>query len=246
MIDEEATKKRYGYYSTELTPKSHKKIIAICDGCGKIREIFKHSYCALCISCACKGRTSPMHGKHHTKLTRRKISEACKGKIGEKSNHWKGGKVKRICQECGKEFRVKRYLIKKGWGKYCNRSCLAKARMRNAMPHKTKPELIFEDMCNRNNLPFQYVGDGTLWIGKKEEKQLNPDFIEVNGKNVLVEIMGAYWHSPLLNRKLSVESQQLYRKEHYKKHKWHPIFIWDTDLVCKDAEAFVLKLLERG
>lgn len=285
MIDEEATKERYGYYSTDLKPKSSKKILAICDECAKKRVLPNHSYRALCLSCSRKKNKNPNwkggkvkcvciqcgkvrecnksncrtlciscvkkgakhwnYGKKNSEATRKKISAALKGKMGEDSSHWKGGKIKRICRTCGKEFEVKQYLIKKGGGKYCSLSCLAKARMRNAKPHKTKPERIFENICKRKDLPYYYVGDGQLWIGKRGRKQLNPDFVEVNGKKICVEIMGRYWHSPLLNRNLSLESQQGYRKKHYNRYKWHPIFIWDTDLERKDAEAFVFKILER-
>jgi hypothetical protein len=37
-----------------------------------------------------------------------------------------------------------------------------------------------------------------------------------------------------------------YREIHYRKYKWHPIFIWDTDLVREDAEQFVLNTLKEA
>ena len=121
---------------------------------------------------------------------------------------------------------------------------LREARKHQRIPrHKTVPEQIFEEICKRNNLPFHYVGDGQLWIGKG--KGLNPDFIEANGKKICVEIMGAYWHSPLLNQNLRENASLEYRKKHYRHYKWAPIFIWDTDLVRKDAEQFVLNELRR-
>ena len=116
-------------------------------------------------------------------------------------------------------------------------------RMRQGITKPTKPEIIFKQICQRNNLNFHYVGDGSLWIGKR--KKLNPDFIEANGKKICVEIMGAYWHSPLLNRNLRENALQSYREKHYKKYKWVPAFIWDTDLLRKDAEQFVLNMLEK-
>ena len=54
MIDEEETYKRFGYYSTDLKPKSSKKIVAVCDNCGKVREVKKGSYRDLCHSCSLK------------------------------------------------------------------------------------------------------------------------------------------------------------------------------------------------
>ena len=55
MIDEEETFERFGYTSDELKPKSMRKIIAVCDGCGKIRVLNKQAYKKLCASCAQTG-----------------------------------------------------------------------------------------------------------------------------------------------------------------------------------------------
>jgi len=52
MILEEETFKIFGYYSWNWKSKSNKKIIAKCDGCGKIREVYKYAYRDFCPSCA--------------------------------------------------------------------------------------------------------------------------------------------------------------------------------------------------
>lgn len=157
-------------------------------------------------------------------------------------NYEKTLKIKRICKECGKEFEIYKLLVKQGKGIYCSHSCSRKGR-KGFPTHHTKPEFIFEDICKRNNLDFHYTGDGSLWIGK--DKKLNPDFIEANGKKICVEVMGAYWHSRLLNRNLREDAMLSYRKKHYRRYKWQPIFIWDTDLLRKDAEQFVLNTLQK-
>lgn len=127
-----------------------------------------------------------------------------------------------------------------------NKDYLANLRQSSQKNKKpTKPERIFQEICKKNSIPFHYVGDGQLWIGKKGKKQLNPDFIEANGKKICVEIMGAYWHSRLLNLNLREEALQPYREKHYRKYKWIPVFIWDTDLLRKDAEEFVITELRR-
>ena len=98
MIDEEATFEKFGYYSTEWGPKSHKKVVASCDECCKVRVIDKSQYRALCRSCAApKGKNSP---------------------------HWKGGKNMQICEECGIEFPIRPHVVKKrGYGKFCSPQC---------------------------------------------------------------------------------------------------------------------------
>lgn len=211
MILEEETFDKFGYYPSDLKPKSHKRILVACDDCGKIREICKDGYHDFCKPCAQKGEKNPFFGKHHTEEAKKKISEAALIRL----------------QRLGEKERMQKIGHHQG-GK------------------KTKPEEIFIEICKRNNLDFHYVGDGSLWIGKKGEKQLNPDFIEANGKKICIEIMGAYWHSRLLNRNLREDALLPFREKHYKKYKWIPVFIWDTDLLREDAEQFVLNQLEKG
>ena len=109
MILEEETFREFGYYLGELTPKSHKRILAACDKCGKVRIIRKDCYRPLCTSCGHKGHTPseetrqklseakhgnkhPNYGKHPSEETRRKISEARKHQILPK-HHTKPEKV---------------------------------------------------------------------------------------------------------------------------------------------------------
>lgn len=174
-------------------------------------------------------------------------SRKCYGKwcstnrIKENNPNWQGGKLM-VCPECGTEFWMLPRHIEQG-RKYCSLKC---ARKHFKFPkHHTKPELIFQNMCKKNNLHFKYVGDGSLWIGKKGEKQLNPDFIEANGQKVIVEVFGDYWHSPLLRPQMREEMQLNYRKRHYKKYKWHSIFLWESDLKREDAEQFILNILQK-
>lgn len=52
MILEEETFKQFGYYPSDLSTKSDKRIIVSCDECGKIREVNKEAYRSLCHQCA--------------------------------------------------------------------------------------------------------------------------------------------------------------------------------------------------
>ena len=53
MIDENETFNRFGYRSTDLAHGSHKTVVAVCEGCGSIREIRNSGYRGLCLKCAC-------------------------------------------------------------------------------------------------------------------------------------------------------------------------------------------------
>lgn len=78
MILEQETYEKFGYYPSELKPQSHKYILAACDDCGKIREINRESYRALCKSCSHLGAKNHFFGKHHSKSTKKRIRKARK------------------------------------------------------------------------------------------------------------------------------------------------------------------------
>lgn len=87
-IDEKATYEKFGYYSTDLSPRSHKLIIVKCIDCKKQRELHK---CALfasknnakrCNNCQRKLHIIAVRldktGTHHSEETKRKIGESNK------------------------------------------------------------------------------------------------------------------------------------------------------------------------
>ena len=143
MILEQETFDAFGYYPKDLKPQSHKKIIAVCDGCGKARVISKKAYHALCKSCAKKGHTVSNEAK-------RKIGEARKGKIGEDANRWKGGPVKRTCKVCGKTFYANRYRVENGKEICCSLSCAKKGKTGDKCS-AWKGGLSFEPYCIKFN-----------------------------------------------------------------------------------------------
>jgi len=59
---------------------------------------------------------------------------------------------------------------------------------------------------SKYNLPYKYVGDGSLIIGGK-----NPDFVNINGEKKLVEIGNVFHHKGDYIEK---------RKEHFAKYGW--------------------------
>ncbi len=79
MIDEEETFRQYGYHACDLSRHSGKRIIAICNDCGKIREITKDDYHDLCRSCAMQGVKNHNYGQHLSATHKQKIADAEKG-----------------------------------------------------------------------------------------------------------------------------------------------------------------------
>jgi G:T-mismatch repair DNA endonuclease (very short patch repair protein) len=158
---------------------------------------------------------------------------------GKNCFRWDGGLIQCKCRVCGKKIEVSKSKIKNGRGKYCSCSCSAKARRHKTKPLKTKPESIFENICKKHNLPFRFVGDGSLWLGNA-----NPDFIH-NTHKVVVEIFGDYWHSPLLNGNIRYTGTLEGRRNQLKREGYKLIVLWESDLKREDAEAFVLYTLEK-
>ena len=190
-----------------------------------------------------KGEKNPNFGKHHSKSAKKKISKARKGK-----HHTKEAKEKISKANKGRKHNelTKQKIGKALKGKYVSeetRGKIRKARKHQKMPkHHTKPELIFERICKKYNLPFKYTGDGSFWIGKNPS--VNPVFVECNSKKIAVEIF-SYWHNPLLRRNVRYGQTYKGREQILKKHKWKLVVFWQEDLEREDVEQFVLLTLKK-
>ena len=266
MILEEETYKRFGYLPSELAPQSHKIIVVSCDDCGDSRVIKKYSYSPFCTSCVMKGEKNHFFGKHFTEKAKKKQSESHKGERNYLYGKHRSEVVKKKISEARKGLMVgdksplygkhlsretKRKIgeANKGKRNYFlgkHRPEETKRKMRETRKHqkfpksKTKPELVFLALCEKHSLPFKFTGDGSFWI-----ENLNPDFVDCNGKKIAVEIFGDYWHSPLLNPKVRYNRTLKGREEILKKYGWKLIVFWGIDLKRADYEQFVLQKLEK-
>lgn len=45
-------------------------------------------------------------------------------RYGKEAPNYKGGKIKRLCEVCGKEFYVPSFQVKNGGGKFCSQKCM--------------------------------------------------------------------------------------------------------------------------
>lgn len=80
-------------------------------------------------------------GKPLSKEHRENIGLAHKGKThpwqeGEGNHNWKGGKIKRSCEMCGKEFNYNRSDLKRGERRCCSLECAGKWRSKNIVKEK--------------------------------------------------------------------------------------------------------------
>lgn len=83
-----------------------------------------------------------------------------------------------------------------------------------------KIEKKIGEACARFHLPFEYVGDGSLWI-----ENFNPDFASNNGFKKLIEVYGDYWHSRPGARKRDEKRLEVYAKYGYK-----TLVLWEHEI----------------
>jgi len=163
---------------------------------------------------------------------KRKISESLKnGGPWNKGKHLSEEHKRKVSENNARYWKDKTFLHSDE-----TKRKIREARKLQRIPtHHTKPELKFEEICKKYNLPYKYVGDGKFWV-----ENINPDFVESNGKKIAVEIFGNYWHSPLLNPKLREDRTLPYREKTLKKYGWKLIVFWEDELKSKNAEEIVM------
>ena len=178
--------------------------------------------------------------------TREKLSQAHKGMIfssQHRANLSKMAKIRGVLRETIEagvrarlakplSYKARQALLNQAYRmrddkEYCQG--VIKKTMANCARLPSGPEKSFIGLCSQYNLPFEYTGNGKIWIDGQ-----NPDFINTDGKKQLVEILGNYWHN-------KEETQK--RVEHYAKYGFECITIWENEL--KD-ENLVLSKLKKG
>lgn len=97
------------------------------------------------------------------------------------------------------------------------------------------PERAFINLIEKNNLPFQYVGDGSYFVGNK-----NPDFIS-NDKKYIIEIFGDYYHDEN-RRKLPYSRTYNGTKKYYEEKGYKILIVWEKEL--KEIEFVLNKTRE--
>jgi len=86
------------------------------------------------------------------------------------------------------------------------------------------PETVLLDILNELYPgDYKFIGDGSATFGG-----VNPDFINVNNKKIIIECFGDFWHS---NGKVRKEHQtEIGRKKLLAKYGFHTLVIWQSEL----------------
>lgn len=112
----------------------------------------------------------------------------------------------------------------------------AQMKSRNIKPNK--PERALTRLIDLQNLPFRYVGNGSLRIGG-----LNPDFVSTDDSKRVIELFGEVYHDPS-KAFFNIRWKQQYwgRMIHYSQLGYDCLIIWDYEL--RDEERVLEKLKE--
>ena len=153
-----------------------------------------------------------LQGREFSSQHRTRISESCKGRTA-----WNKGE-------------------KRPWLSELNRDPnFIKKRIRGLILHPSSPERKLMKIIEENNLPFKYVGNGSLIIGG-----LNPDFIDENSKKV-IEVFGRVYHDPKSAFfKVPPIQTEFVRKKIYGKIGTNCLIIWEEEL--EEPELVVSKI----
>ena len=76
-----------------------------------------------------------------------------------------------------------------------------------------------------------------FWI-----ENINPDFVESNGRKIAIEVFGDYYHNPLLKKGLKWSRTQPGREEIFKKYGWKSLILWEHEI--KKGEEHILERIK--
>jgi len=138
-------------------------------------------------------------GRHLSKQAREKMSKAAKTRMLQRKGKTyeqiygveKAQKIKEKMSKTQQKMKEKKSeQQKEKWRNPQTKEMMLKRFLSNITKRPTSYETKIINLCEQHSLPFKYVGDGQIWIAYK-----NPDFIETNGKKLLIEVYDQYWHS---------------------------------------------------
>lgn len=196
-----------------------------------------------------KGLIPPLKGKHRSKESIEKQKETIRNRSKEKrkiisENISKISKGRHNCSRT--KFKKGQIPWNKGLTKYTDErvakySEKQKETKKNPEVLKrmlgfSKPnykELSLLDILN-NIYPneWKYVGDGSFIINGK-----NPDFINCNGKKLIIELFGEHWHKP--------EDENI-RINIFKEYGYNTLIIWAKELKYIEKLKEKLNLFNKG
>ena len=204
-------KSRLGYLNSQKTRDKISEAMK-----GKIPWVAgktKKDYPQLSNSGVKKGNIPWMKDRHHTEKTKEKIRQANKGQIP-----WIAGKHHSQKSKDKMSESLKGHIA---WNK--NKK-MTKEYIKNALTRRIPSSLEkkFQEMIDKHNLPYKYVGNGSFII-----ENCNPDFINTNNKKIAVEVYARYYK---LKNHISIEKWKKERRKVFAKYGWHIVYFDETQV----------------
>lgn len=197
-----------------------------------------------CKTCGTLYRPGPWEAKHGSKFCSQECSNKAKRKV-----------VIVSCIQCGKKLKKPPSYVRTRSRFLCSKRCEAKYKIGpnnpfygkkhteqtlkkllkavHSKPNQAEQRLI--EIMQRNNFPFKYVGDGSKII-----TGANPDFIDTNGKEQIIELFGTYWHDKKGN--VPWHKTEFGKVAFYSQLGYRCLVIWENEL---DDEQKVTKRIEQ-
>jgi very-short-patch-repair endonuclease len=210
-------KKAISVASKKLWKKNRKQIILAIRKSKQSKKYLKK------ISWLSRGKNNGMYGKHHSKQSKEKISQANIKAHLKKDSGFRSPLFLKKRRILGKRLWKNPNYVKK-----VNKAIADS--LKNLLP--TFPERILLEMMKLSNIPFEYVGNRKEYIGG-----FNPDFIYKEHKKI-IEVYGEYHHNFE-----DVKKRDLRRKRVYKQLGYKLLIIKSKPLIRHPHEAF-LKVID--
>lgn len=88
------------------------------------------------------------------------------------------------------------------------------------------------DIIERYGLPYCYTGDGSFLIGR-----FNPDFVNINGEKIAIDIFGDFWHTP---------DEIPKREAVFAEYGWKLTILWGHEFKKLSERQIVIKMRGAG
>jgi len=158
-----------------------------------------------------EGRIPWNKGKKTGKQSSDLIKKRVEGRKGYKNTIEHNGKI-------GQKNKVN---TKRLWQNKEYREKQIKSILKGLIKRPTSLEQEMNTIIKKYNLPYKYTGDGRFLIGYK-----NPDFININGEKICIEVANIFHHS---------EDYPKQRKEYFAKWGWKCIVFRGDELNEKEV-----------
>jgi hypothetical protein len=150
----------------------------------------------------------PLWGKPRTEHVKKKISRSLKEWY---KNRPKMAWNKGIHHSTKTKAKIKMALIKL-WQNPWYRKKVTENSLKCLLKRPTSLERKIIELMEKHNLPFKYCGNGSFLIGFK-----NPDFYEINGRNICIEVANRFHHDSNWAKN---------RVKDFAKYGWKCLIIW--------------------